>query len=144
MKIFGHPIHLMLIHFPSALFPMDVVCSVFCYSTGNDAFYVASFYAMVGGVVSGWVAAIAGMLDLGSIAKDKPSSLKKALIHGGINSVVLIAYSIVALFTYKFLPGHTPHFAMLTVFKISLVMLMIAGNFIGGDLILKDKVLEKS
>jgi uncharacterized membrane protein len=144
MKVFGHPIHLMLIHFPSALFPMDLVCSFLAYYTGNDSFCYASFYAMAGGVILGWTAAVTGLFDLGAVAKDKPASLKKALIHGGINTVVLIAYTLFTVIAFKKYPQLVKDDVLKLILKSVFVALMIVGNFIGGSLVLKDKVLDKN
>ena len=142
MKIFGHPVHLMLIHFPSALFPMDLMCAFLADYTGNDSFRYAAFCAMTGGVVFGWLAAIAGMLDLGKIAGSKQSSVKKALIHGGINTVVLIVFTLFVMMAFKKYPQLTEDSALILIVKTCAVMLMVAGNFIGGSLVLKDKVLD--
>ena len=140
MKIFGHPVHIMLIHFPSALLPMDLICSLVGYYTGNLSFTHAAYFAMAGGVGLGALAIITGAFDLIGIAENKPLSLKKALIHGGINSTVIIAYSVLLFGSYKDYPDlSTDSIAMLTV-KGSFVTFMILGNYIGGSLILKDGV----
>lgn len=83
MKLFGHPVHLMLIHFPAALFPMELVCYFIFYKTGNSSFGNASFYATFGGVLLGWVAIVTGTIDL-IIIKDDGAVQAKALIHGTI------------------------------------------------------------
>src|SRR6476620_11479925 len=101
MKIFGHPIHIMLIHFPSALFPMDLACSAIFLYTKDASFTTASFYSMAGGVMLGWLAVIFGVFDLLNVFKNKPAAMKKALWHGGINSTVVLAYTILAFLQYK-------------------------------------------
>ncbi len=54
----------MLIHFPSALLPMDFVCYGLLYYTHQTSFAYASFYALFGAVVLGWAAALFGILDI--------------------------------------------------------------------------------
>jgi uncharacterized membrane protein len=145
MKILGHPIHIMLIHFPSALLPMDLACSALGYYTGNSSFTDASFFAMAGAVLFGSLAIITGTFDLLGLIEGKPHALKKALIHGGINATVIIAYSILAFRAWKQFPELTQDGIGLLVLKGSLITFMIAGNYLGGSLILKHRVgLENS
>ena len=145
MKILGHPVHIMLIHFPSALLPMDFACSALGYYTGNSSFTDASFFAMAGAVLLGFLAIITGTFDLLGLIEGKPLALKKALLHGGINATVIIAYSILAFRAWKQFPELTQDGIGLLVVKGCLVTFMIAGNYLGGSLILKHKVgLENS
>ena len=140
MKIFGHPLHMMLIHFPSALLPMDLLCSFLGYYTGNSSFTDAAYFALAGGVGFGALAIITGVFDLAVIAEHKPLALKKALIHGVINSGVVIAYSIFAFRGYHQFPDLVQDTLTVLIVKGGLLTFMIAGNFLGGSLILKDKV----
>jgi|SRR6185312_7719674 len=144
MKVFGHPLHLMLIHFPSALFPMELVLCCIYFFTGQLSFGQAAFYTMAGGVVLGWVAAIFGAMDLIKIPTDKPETMKKALLHGSINVTVVIVYTVLAYSLYKVYPNFPVPKLALLIAKFCVVCFMIVGNFIGGSLVLKDKVgIEK-
>lgn len=140
MKIFGHPVHVMLVHFPSALFPMDLVCSIIAYAYDINSFAYASFYAMVGGVVLGGMAILAGGIDLLGVAKDKPRLVVKVLIHGSINTTVVIGYSVIAFLAYKSYPQLLPDSLLMMAGKGALVTFMIVGNYFGGNLVLKEKI----
>ena len=140
MKLLGHPVHMMLIHFPSALLPMDFVSSGLAFYCGDVNLAHTSFYCMIAGVVFGCLAIIAGTIDLIGIAEDQPTALKKALIHGGINTSVIIGYSLLAFIALKHYPSILPDGLAVLVIKGSLIAFMIVGNFLGGSLILKDKV----
>ncbi|HTA63389.1 MAG TPA: DUF2231 domain-containing protein [Bacteroidia bacterium] len=140
MKILGHPIHLMLIHFPSALLPMECVCYGLFYYTGKLSFAEASYYAMLGAVITGWLAVVFGAMDVTKISAEKPKVMAKALIHGSINTTVLIAYSIFAWFLFKKYPMLPNATVLVLSLKIGLITLMIIGNFLGGSLVLKDKI----
>jgi uncharacterized membrane protein len=140
MKILGHPLHMMLIHFPSALFPMDFVCAALCLYTGNAAYGDASFFALMGGVILGWLALITGALDLITLMQKSPHALPSALIHGGINTVVMLGYSLFAYYYYLHPDlAHSVSVGSL-VTKGILVFVLLGGNYIGGNLILKHKV----
>ncbi len=140
MKLFGHPVHVVLIHFPSALFPMDFACALIAIYTSNTSFNDSAFYAATGGVLTGWLAAMTGLLDLAGVAKDKPRSLNKALLHGGLNATVLLGYTVLTFLTFK----HYPKLANDSILKLAvkgiLIVLLLVGNYFGGSLILKDKI----
>lgn len=140
MKVFGHPLHLLLIHFPAALFPMDVVCSFLGYRFGDASFVSASFYAMTGGALLGILAVVTGTWDILGVMNTHPQALKKALIHGGINTVVVMAYCFLAWNAYKTYPALVADSLTLLIFKGSLVAFLFVGNYLGGSLVLKDKI----
>jgi uncharacterized membrane protein len=140
MKLFGHPLHLMLIHFPSALFPMDLVCSFIAFYYPNPSFTSASFYAMIGGTFLACLAVITGTFDLIGVTQHKPEAVKKALVHGGINTCVLIGYSVLCYIAFQKYPDLAPDGMSNLLIKSFLVLFMFAGNYLGGSLILKDKV----
>jgi len=140
MKIAGHPVHIMLVHFPSAFFPMDLICSIIGHYTGIVSFTEASFYAMSGGVVLGWLAVFAGAADIAGLADDKRAIVKAALIHGGINLTVVIVYTFLAYVQYKRYPALSADSMGLLLVKAAVISCMIVGNFLGGRLILKYKV----
>jgi len=140
MKILGHPVHIMLVHFPSAQFPMDLACSIINYYPGKSGFLEASFYAMCGGTVIGWLAMIFGFFDLLKVYESKPAVMKYALIHGGINGTVILIYSILTFIQYKRYPVLEADTMALLIIKGLTISIMIIGNFIGGSLILKHKV----
>ncbi|MGZ3864582.1 MAG: DUF2231 domain-containing protein [Bacteroidia bacterium] len=143
MKIFGHPLHIMLIHFPSALFPMDLLCALIGYGTDMKLFADASFCCLMGGSVFGLLALVAGTFDLLAIAQKKPSSMKAAIIHGGINSVVILFYCVIAYIAFKKYPVVDRSEVPVMILKTVLILVMIFGNYLGANLILKDKVLEE-
>ena len=140
MKFFGHPLHMVLIHFPSALFPMDLVCSAIASYGGPSTLLHAAFYATLGGVMLGWLAIITGAIDLVPVVKHKPASVNKALIHGGLNTCVVIVFSVIALVANKSFPDLTPDSTALLITKTLTVSAMFIGNYLGGSLVLKDRI----
>src|SRR5512140_2028381 len=109
MKMFGHPVHMMLVHFPAALIPMDLVCSFIAWKTGDRSFVDASFYAMSGAAAVGWLALLAGAFDLIGMAERHPAAVAKALIHGGINGAVIASYTVLAFVAYNHYPDLNPN-----------------------------------
>ena len=139
MKLFGHPIHVMLIHFPAALFPMELVCYSIFYNTGNQSFGEAAYYATCGGALLGLLAIVTGAIDLVMIS-DNDSLQSKALVHGAVNSIVVIGYAMLALYLYKQYPNLPIATMPMLALRAALNMLAIGGNYLGGNLILKYRV----
>jgi uncharacterized membrane protein len=141
MKIFGHPVHMMLVHFPTALLPMDLVCSLIHYITGNGAFLSASFFAGMGGIALGWLAMIFGVWDVIKLySQGRQDVMAKALLHGGINGTVVIIFSVIVLLQYTRYPSLQADSMAVLIVKAVAIGLMFIGNFIGAQLILKHKV----
>ena len=140
MKLFGHPLHMMLIHFPSALLPMDFICAAIGYYTGDATFAVASFYALLGGTVIGWLAVMTGTMDLLLVMKDNKTVLGKSLVHGGVNTAVMLGYSLVAYQAYLHYPELKTDTMANLVTKGILLAVLVVGNYLGANLILKHKI----
>ena len=140
MKFFGHPIHPMIIHFPTAMLPADLVLS-WLYLVKNDPSYgQAGFYCLVGGVALGALALISGLIDLLLIPKENKQALAAGLIHGFINGIIILAYMVIAYKEWKSYPAISlPSNGGLAT-KTILVLTLFIGNYLGGRLIYKHKV----
>ena len=131
MKILRHPLHVMLIHFPTALLPMDLVLSYLFYSTGNESYGTAAFYCLIGGVGAGLLAGITGFIDLVMI-KDR-TAMAAALIHGGINLTAILVFSVFAYRSWNLYPQvQLPTLTVLIVKLLTVVVLFFFGYFFGG------------
>ncbi len=142
-KIFGHPVHMILIHFPAALFPFSAGLAFFSHLLQNSELMKLEFISTCTGSVLGWVAAIFGIMELLSI-KSNDKALQTALIHAGINFTVVCIFSFYGFVEFK----HYPVFAYSSlagvIVKGFAVLLLMAGNFFGGELVLKYKIGTKS
>jgi uncharacterized membrane protein len=135
MKFFGHPIHALLIHFPTALLPMDAALAFFSYYEQEPMFARAGFYCLVAGVAMGYLAIITGLIDLLIIAKEKSPALNSAFIHGMINGSLILVYTVFVYKGWKAYPLiELPSVTMLFV-KGILIIILFVGNFLGGKLI---------
>ena len=135
MKLFGHPIHLMLIHFPSALLPADFVLTVLGYYYNEPLFNYAAFYCLAGGVATGFLAIITGFIDLITISPAKKPAVSAALIHGCINGTLILVYSVLAYKIWKVYPVIPAATITGILIKVMLVLGLFAGNYFGGKLI---------
>jgi len=139
MKILGHPLHLMLVHFPSALLPADLVLSAIAWGRQDIVFATAGFFCLIGGVVAGWAAVITGFADMLTIRQNKVA-MNAALWHGMINGGCLTGFTLLAFRAWNAYPLTTLPTIKMLVVKGVIVFLLFAGNFLGGKLILKHHI----
>lgn len=139
MKLDFHPPHLMLNHFPSALFPVEFAFAVIGFYRQDPSFNDAAFYTLTGGVLLGWLAAFAGIMDLARIPKEQSVAQRTGLMHGALNTLVLCGYTVLL-----FLQWQAPEITYATVpvllLKVLLLLLLFGGNYLGGQLVLKYKI----
>lgn len=138
MKILKHPLHVMLIHFPTALLPMDLVLSYLFYSTGNESYGTAAFYCLIAAVGLGLLAGITGLIDL-VLIKDK-EAMGAALVHGGINLTAILVFCVFAYKSWNLYPQIVVPTITVLIVKLGTIIFMLIGNFLGGKLIFKHHV----
>jgi uncharacterized membrane protein len=91
-KLFGHPIHQMLIVFPLGLLATSFFFDIGWLATGRAGFGVAAFYMIAAGIIGGLLAAVFGLIDWLAI----PSGTRAKAIgrwHAGGNVVVLALFA---------------------------------------------------
>ena len=92
-KLFGHPIHQMLIAFPLGLLAMALFFDLIALATDrHQGLFSASYYMIAAGVVTGLLAAVFGLIDFLKI----PSGTRAKRIgrlHGGGNVVVVVLFA---------------------------------------------------
>ncbi|MBO9702045.1 MAG: DUF2231 domain-containing protein [Sporocytophaga sp.] len=138
-KLLGHPIHVMLVHFPLALFPVSLVLDIIYLQSGGLLFSTMSFYCLCIGLAGGFAAAVFGLWDLLNIGKD-PDVLRTAFIHGGINSLILFSYTIIATLRYK-QPDYASASPDIQVITNALLnVLLVTAAYFGGELVFRYKV----
>jgi uncharacterized membrane protein len=93
MKLFGHPVHPMLIVFPVGLFATAVVFDILYLTAGNPSFPTVSYYLIAAGVIGGLLAATFGFIDwLGLPANSRAKNIGGW--HGLGNFVIVVLFAI--------------------------------------------------
>jgi len=91
-KLFGHPIHQMLIVFPLGLLATSLFFDIIAVAADHPGLFTASYYMIAAGVVSALIAAVFGLIDYLAI----PSGTRAKRIgtmHGGGNLVVVVLFA---------------------------------------------------
>jgi uncharacterized membrane protein len=131
MKLFGHPVHPLFIHFPAALLPMDLGLSVLYHSTGNTSFYQAGTYCLLTGSAMGLLAMVTGLIDLLAIPRVRKQAIALGLYHGFVNGLLILIYAVIAYKAWHVFP--LPFFAGTKgiILKGILMIALFVGNYLG-------------
>jgi uncharacterized membrane protein len=90
-KLFGHPIHQMLVVFPFGLLVMAILFDVMFLATGNSTWSDIAYGMIAAGVLSGLVAAPFGFIDWLGIPSGTRAK-RIGLVHGVANAIMLLLY----------------------------------------------------
>lgn len=138
-KLFGHPIHSILVHFPSALFPVSVLFDWLAVLLNNVPLANAAFFTLGAGLIGGLCAAVFGAMDYYRLPSNH-KGWKKAGLHAVLNILWLILFTI--LFGLRI--NQYPHIEFATTAELIISLIAIIGlifsNFLGGDLIFRYKI----
>ena len=94
------------------------------------------FSAWRGGVLIGLVAIVTGIIDLLMIPKHEKPAFATAVIHGFINTTVLLFFGIFVYRSWQVYPElGMPQMSTLII-KTLLIIVLFGGNYLGGKLIL--------
>lgn len=138
-RIVGHPIHSMLVHFPSALFPMSLLFDILSVVMNNQCLACAAFYCMGGGLLLGLAAGCAGAIDYSHLPSTSPA-WSKASLHALLNIVWIIFFSIVFGLKLKHYPTIIIANPIEIIISTVSVIGLIYSNYLGGDLVFRYKL----
>ena len=91
-KLFGHPIHQMLVAFPLGLLATALVYDVMHLITGNGYWSEIAYWMIAAGVITGLLAAPFGFIDWLAIPSGTRAKRVGAL-HGVGNVIVVLLYA---------------------------------------------------
>ena len=130
-KLFGHPIHQMLIAFPIGLLGMAAIFDLLHLLGGFTNLGNAAYYMIAAGVVSGLVAAVFGLIDWLGI----PSGTRAKTIGAwhGIGNVIVVAV-FAASWWLRRGDAATPSEMAVALSAIGLALALVTG-WLGGELV---------
>jgi uncharacterized membrane protein len=132
VKLFGHPVHPMLIVFPAGSFTGAVIFDILYLIFRNPLFPAVSFYIIVLGVIGGLLAAVFGFIDWGALPSNSRAR-SIGLWHGLGNFVIVVLFAVSWLLrrgNADFVPGG---FALILSFAG--IVLALITLWIGGELV---------
>lgn len=131
-KLFGHPIHQMLIVLPLGLLVMAVVFDVIDAVGGRDTWSTTSYWNIIAGVITGLVAAAFGLVDWLGIPGG--TRAKRIGTFHGLGNVVVVALFAFAAYLRAGVAGHVPSAQPFVLELCGLAMGAVTG-WLGGELV---------
>lgn len=133
-KLFGHPIHQMLIVFPLGLLATGVAFDVIYLIWGDPTMATVSFYMIAAGIIGGFLAAPFGLIDWLAI----PSGTRArsvGLMHGLGNVVVLLLF--IGSWWLRYSSGSSNHIPGTSALALSFAgaALSLVTAWLGGELV---------
>lgn len=136
VAIAGHPLHPAIVTMPIGLL-VSVAATDIAYWLLGDLFWArASFWLIVGGLVTGLVAALTGFLDFIRIGRVRKHTAGWAHMYANVTALVLTAINLGLRLGN---PGESIVFTGLAVSVIVATLLGISGWY-GGELVYRHKI----
>lgn len=130
-KIFGHPIHQILIVFPLGLLATSLAFDIAYLSTRETIFAVVAYYMIFAGICGGLLAAVFGLIDwLGIPAGTRAKAV--GLWHGLGNVLVVLLFLVSCVSRYA--SPEAPTNAAITCSVLGVLLAVITG-WLGGELV---------
>lgn len=130
----GHPLHPLLVHLPIGLFTLSFVFDLSSRLLAPDSWLVqAAFYTLILGLLTGFVAALFGLIDWTSIRADHPGR-PTANAHMLLNLLVLALYFVNAWGRTGALGRDQTPAVSLALSFVALALLFLSG-YLGGRLV---------
>jgi uncharacterized membrane protein len=131
-KLFGHPIHPMLVVLPLGLFIFVLVCDVAYLLTRRPEFAVVAYWDVVGGIIGGLLAAIFGAIDWLGIPRG--TRAKAIGVWHGLGNVLVVALFAINWFLRANAPGLVPS---TTAIALTFAAIGLGGvtAWLGGELV---------
>ena len=131
-KLFGHPVHPMLVVLPLGLFIMAVVTDIAFYVTGRGTLATVSYWNIAGGIVGGLAAAVFGLVDW--LAIPAGTRAKAIGLYHGVGNVVVVALFAASWWMRYDVGGHFPSVAAMLVGATGLILGAVTA-WLGGELV---------
>lgn len=131
-RLFGHPLHPMLVVFPLGLLIVALLFDIAYLVTENSRYAMLAYYNIFGGIIGGLLAAVFGFRDWLAIPRNTRARRIGAM-HGIGNVVVVALFAMSWLLRYDD-PAHIPSVA---AFVLALIGIGIAAftGWLGGELV---------
>lgn len=130
-KLFGHPIHPMLIVFPLGLLGTSLLFDVIYLVTENGRWADIAFWMIASGIIGGLIAAIFGLIDFLAIRRE--TRARAIGLWHGVGNVVVVSLFAVSWLVRRDAP--TDPGALPIVLSAIGVGLALISGWLGGELV---------
>jgi len=130
-KLFGHPIHQMLVVFPLGVLGMALFFDLIAIGTNRPALLQASFYMIAAGIIAGLLAAVFGLIDFLGIPGG--TRAKRIGAMHGIGNVVVVGLFAVSWWLRRGDPS-APGTLPIVLAAVAVGIALVTG-WLGGELV---------
>src|SRR5438874_2171973 len=131
-KLFGHPIHQMLVVIPLGLMVMACIFDCIALASGDRTFFAVSYWNIYAGIIGGLIAAVFGLWDW--LAIPNGTRAKSIGAWHGIGNVVMVGLFTGSCLIRYFAAAHIPTTSALVLSFCGLVVGSVTG-WLGGELV---------
>jgi nitrite reductase/ring-hydroxylating ferredoxin subunit/uncharacterized membrane protein len=137
-KLFGHPVHPALAHFPIGLFLLSLLLDLLGALSNDPLLVRAANYAMASGLGMALIAAIPGLVDYIDIRQDHPAK-KVGTLHLVLNLVAVVLFVINLWLRSQMAEGEiTP--ALPLLLSVVGVGIILYSGYLGGGMVYNDGI----
>ena len=130
-RLFGHPIHPMLIVFPLGLLATSFIFDIVYLAADSSRYALISFYMIAAGIVGGLIAALFGLIDFLGIPKFTRAR-KIGALHGLGNVVVVGLFA--ASWAMRYDAPALPANGAIVLSGLAVALSLVTG-WLGGELV---------
>jgi uncharacterized membrane protein len=139
VKLFGHPIHPMIVPFPIAFYTATMVCCMVYSGNGNTFWFHVAFVANCAAVVMAVIAVLPGLIDWLSIP-ELSDAKATGLKHMVANVLSLGFFLANAVIMYLNMPNTHPPIQTNIVITVFGFLIMLYAGFQGWTLVQKHHI----
>ncbi|HEU4699404.1 MAG TPA: DUF2231 domain-containing protein [Gemmatimonadales bacterium] len=131
VKVFGHPLHPMLIVFPLGLLATAAIFDIIGLLGGGVHWHTMAYYLIAAGIIGGLLAAVPGAVDWWVMPRATRAK-RVGLLHG-VGNVIVVALFLVSWLLRRPEPAFPPA----TAYVVSFAGFLLAGvtGWLGGELV---------
>ena len=137
LKLFGHPIHPVLIVLPLGLLSIGVLFDVAYLVTGTEVFAEVAYWNITVGIIGGLLAAVFGLLDWWAIPKD--TRAKRIGLWHGVGNVVIVGLFLVSWLLRQSAHAYAPNTLPFLLGLVAVVLALVTA-WLGGELVYRLRV----
>jgi uncharacterized membrane protein len=130
-KLFGHPVHPMLIVFPLGLLATAVIFDIITLWSGNGMWSAMAFWMIAAGIIGGLLAAVFGLIDWLAIPNN--TRAKAIGLWHGLGNVLVVLLFVGSWFLRGGSPASPSGLALALSFIG--VVLALGTGWLGGELV---------
>lgn len=132
MRLFGHPVHPILVAFPIALLGVTPVLDILALAGVMANASTVAYVCQIGGLIGGGLAAITGLIDFVRIPQSEKAAAKAAIVHASLAFVMLALFGLAFALRGE---GATSAGPLVIALEVAGAAVLAGAGWFGGHLV---------